>query len=300
MKKKAIIFTISSVVFISVGSILVRLSNAPSLVISMYRMFFSVIILLPIVYKNNKNDFRKISKKDFILCIISGFFLAIHFGTWITSLNYTTIASSTVLVSTHPIIILIAGHFLFKEKITKPIFFSVLISLLGSFLISFSGFDFLNLDKFLGNSLAVAGAMAVSVYILIGKKVRKNLNVNIYTFLVYSISTVFLFFFAIIAKNDLFNYSVKEWSIFLALAVFCNLLGHSVFNWALGYLKSSLVSIIIISEPIFATIWAIFLFSEVPSINEIIGGIMIIGGIVKYILIESKMNLETRGKNEVV
>jgi drug/metabolite transporter (DMT)-like permease len=300
MEKKALLLTIGSVLFISFGSIFIRLSSAPALTIAFYRMFFSVLLLLPLMKKRDFNELKSINKKTLYLCIFSGLFLALHFATWITSLSYTTVASSTVLVSMHPIIILIIKWLYYQKKINSKIAISVFVTFVGSAVISYTGFGILASGEFLGNGLAFAGAIAVSFYILIGEKVRQEISVNSYTFIVYLMSSFFLLIFVTLGKRPLVGFSLKQWLLFLALAVFCNLLGHSIFNWALGYLDSSLVSIIIISEPIFASIWAIFIFNEIPKVKEIIGGLLIIGGIVYYIRTEKQLKKEKRKKDEVV
>lgn len=300
MEKKVLSLTIGSVLFISFGSIFIRLSSAPALTIAFYRMFFSVLLLLPLMKKRDLHELININKRVLFLCIFSGFFLALHFATWITSLSYTTVASSTVLVSMHPIIILIIKWLYYKKKISYKIAISVFVTFLGSAVISYTGFGILASGELLGNVLAFAGAIAVSFYILIGERVRKEIGVNSYTFIVYLMSSFFLLIFVTVGKRPLIGFPLKQWVLFFALAVFCNLLGHSVFNWALGYLDSSLVSIIIISEPIFASIWAIFIFNEIPKVKEIIGGLLIIGGIIYYIRTEKQLKKEKRKKDEVV
>lgn len=300
MEKKVLSLTIGSVLFISFGSIFIRLSSAPALTIAFYRMFFSVLLLLPFMKKKDVQELKNINKRALSLCIFSGFFLALHFATWITSLSYTTVASSTVLVSMHPIIILIIKWLYYKKKIHFKIAIGVFVTFIGSAVISYTGFGIFASGELLGNGLAFAGAIAVSFYILIGEKVRKEISVNSYTFIVYLMSSFFLLIFVTVGKRPLVGFPLKQWGLFLALAVFCNLLGHSIFNWALGYLDSSLVSIIIISEPIFASIWAIFIFSEIPKVKEIVGGLLIISGIVYYIRTENQLKKEKRKKDEVV
>lgn len=300
MEKKVLSLTIGSVLFISFGSIFIRLSSAPALTIAFYRMFFSVLLLLPFMKKKDVQELKNINKRALSLCIFSGFFLALHFATWITSLSYTTVASSTVLVSMHPIIILIIKWLYYKKKIHFKIAIGVFVTFIGSAVISYTGFGIFASGELLGNGLAFAGAIAVSFYILIGEKVRKEISVNSYTFIVYLMSSFFLLIFVTVGKRPLVGFPLKQWVLFLALAVFCNLLGHSIFNWALGYLDSSLVSIIIISEPIFASIWAIFIFSEIPKVKEIVGGLLIISGIVYYIRTENQIKKEKRKKDEVV
>lgn len=270
------------VIFVSFGSIFAKTSNAPSLIIATYRLGFTVLIMLPYVLTKRMNEIKNISKKNMFTCIISGIFLSLHFVTWLTSINYTSIASSTVLVNTHPIFIVIGSIFILKEKVSLKSLISIFIALIGSSIISF-GDSSLGSSILFGDFLAIAGAFFMAGYMMIGKVIRQELSTTSYTFIVYSSSTITLIIMDIITQTPFYPYPKQEWLIFLGLAVFCTILGHTIFNWALEYLSPSFVSIAILGEPVFATIWAIFLLKELPSPWQIIGGIIILIGISIFI-----------------
>lgn len=266
------------VVFISFSSILIKYSTAPSLIIAAYRLGFTVLLLLPSVIQGKRQEIREIDKKSLGICILSGVFLALHFATWITSIKYTSIASAAVLVNTHPVFILLGSVLILKEKVSKRNLLCMGIALGGGMIISM-GDSTLGTHVIFGDMLALAGAFFVAGYMMIGRAVRQHMSVTAYTFLVYGSCFVTLMIFVWAAGIPLHPYPFKEWLIFFALAVFCTILGHSIFNWALAYVKAAFVSTAVLGEPVFATLWAILLFTEHPSLWQIAGSVMIVFGI---------------------
>lgn len=291
MDKKANpkLIVLIGVIFVSFASILTKVSSAPSLVIATYRLGFSSLFLLPYVLKNNIEEIKGISRKDLFICLISGIFLAFHFATWLESIKYTSITSSTVLVNTHPIFIVIGSLLILKEKVSKKAIMSIIVALIGSTIISL-GDSSLGSNIFYGDLLAVLGGFCVAGYMMIGRIVRQRLSVNSYTFIVYSSCTLTLIILSVITNTSLYPYPKTDWVIFLGLAVFCTILGHSIFNWALEYLSPAFVSTAILGEPVFATIWAIFLFKEIPTSWQILGGCIILLGIYMFIRVNESVD----------
>lgn len=273
---------IIGVLFVSLSSILIKLSNAPSLVIAFYRMLFTTIFLFPFVIFNHVEEIKNLSKRFVILSAGSGLFLAFHFATWFTSIKYTTIASSTILVSIHPVFIVIGGYLFLNEKVTNKILLTISIVLLGSLIISLG--DYSTTDSSLyGNILAVFGAFFVSCYMMIGKHIRKNVSLITYTFIVYLTCSLVLLLLVIITRTPLYPYPMQEWLIYLGLSIFCTILGHSIFSWSLKYVKVTFLSTTILGEPVFATIWATLIFNEIPTLWNVLGGVIVILGIMLYI-----------------
>jgi len=281
-KSNARLIVLLGVVFVSFSSIISKASYAPALVISAYRLGFTVLLLLPSVFSKRLDELRNVDKKTLGICIISGIFLALHFATWITSLKYTSITSSTVLVNTHPIFIVFGSLFILKDKVAKNALISIGIALIGSIIISL-GDSSLGSNVLYGDILAIMGALFVAGYMMIGRVVRQNLSVTSYTFIVYSSSTITLVLLSLFTKTPLYPYSLQEMLRFLMLAVFCTILGHSIFNWALEHVKPTYVSTAVLGEPVFATIWAVLLFREIPMIWQIIGSIIILYGIYRFV-----------------
>ncbi|MBN2899682.1 MAG: DMT family transporter [Clostridia bacterium] len=274
------------VLFVSFSSILSKIATAPPLIIATYRLGFSTLIMLPIFLRQERDIASKMTPRLWLLCIASGIFLALHFSTWLTSVKMTSIASSTVLVNTHPIFILLGTFFITKENVSKKAVISIIIALIGSIVITLSdaGVEGHNLT---GDFFAIAGGFFVAGYMLIGRKVRQHISVTAYTFIVYACCTLTLLLFDGIAKAPLLGYPKSDYLIFLSLAVFCTLMGHSVFNWALAYLNPTFVSTSILGEPVFATLLAFALLKEQPALLQLVGGGLILLGISLHIQAEN-------------
>ncbi|MGB4439407.1 MAG: DMT family transporter [Sedimentibacter sp.] len=274
--------------FTSLSSIIIRFSAAPALVISAYRMLFTCLMLLLPVIINNRKEFSSIKRNDFILCILSGIFLALHYASWISSIHMTTIANSTVLVACSPMFVALANYFIIKEKFTFKMIASIALSLTGTLIIAMGSSGGTESSMMMGNALAFSGAIFVAGYLVIGGIVRKNMSVGIYVFIVYSVSAITLFLMCFVTDTPVYPYPAKEFLLFIALAFFCSILGHTVYNYLVKFVSSTLISVSTLSEPIFASIMAMFFFKEVPSIYTLAGGMIIITGIFYYLVTQNK------------
>lgn len=272
---------IIAVMFVSFSSIFIKMCTAPSLVIATYRLFFTVLLILPSTFIKNRKELKKARKKHIILCIISGVFLAFHFVTWIASIKYTSVSSAAVLVNIHPVIIALGSYVIFKDKVSKKAILCIIITLAGSFIISF-GDSTVGSNIVFGDMLAIIGAVFVAFYMLIGRFIRQYMSVAVYTFIVYTSCMAALLILDLFTKTVMYPYPIKDWLLFFMLAFFCTILGHSVFSWSLKYVKPAFVSVSNLGEPVFASIWAVILFKELPQIWNFIGSIIIIYGIYRY------------------
>ena len=268
------------IVAASFAAIFVRLSNAPSLVISFWRMSLASLILLPFVClrEDSRRAIADLGPRDISSVLFSGLFLGLHFATWISSLSFTSVASSIILVTTQPIFILLIELAVFGKKPSRYLLTGVLIAVLGSLLIGYgdiTGSQF----NLIGDLLALAGAFSVAVYFIIGRRVRKVLANLPYIFLVYSTSALFLLLLCLIKGLPLVKYSANNFLLFAALPVGPTLIGHTSFNWALKRISASLVGVTLLGEPIFATLLAFLILGEVPNVYSLIGGVFVLAGI---------------------
>ncbi len=281
---------------VSTASLFIRFAQgeAPSIVIAAIRLLTASIVLTPMAYFQYKKHLFDISKKELILLLFSGLFLSIHFAAWITSLEYTSIASSVVLVSTTPLWVALLSPILLKEKNNSAIWIGLLLALLGSSLVAFSNECSFSVEKLiicenagitsdesalLGNSLALLGAWMAAGYLMVGRKVRSTLPLIKYIFFVYSFSAIFLLLFVFISGETLSGYSGQTYLWMILLGLIPQLFGHSIFNWALGHLPAAFVSIALIGEPIGTILLAFIFVKEVPNQLEALGGLFILGGI---------------------
>ncbi|TWT05878.1 DMT family transporter [Planomicrobium sp. CPCC 101079] len=285
MEKPAIhpyIPIIIGVFSVALSAIFVKMTSADSGVTAFYRMLFSIIIMSPVFLWRYTHEIKKLSKRDWCFTAIAGIFLAFHFILWFESLNYTSVASSTVLVTLQPLFAFAGTYFFFKESISLKALFSGGITILGSVLIGYGDFRISGTALF-GDMLALIACALITVYLLFGQNVRKRLSLITYTFVVYSVSTITLFFY-IIAKGESFGpYPASEWMWFLLLAIIPNLLGHTLFNWSLKWVSTNVISIAILFEPVGAAILAFFILGELLTISQIIGGSIVIIGILLFI-----------------
>lgn len=277
---------------VSTASIFIRYAQGylPSLVIAFYRLLIASLILLPVVLIRNRHELGKLGKKDWLLLCSAGVFLGLHFASWITSLELTSIASSVVLVTTTPLWVgVLAGIFL-KEKIQAPLWIGLLIALAGSILVGLSQssgegglmtFRSMIFDRqeATGNFLALGGALMAAFYILIGRAVRSRISMLSYIFVIYGIGAITVLVM-ILLKGDVSLAIPRDglmW-VFL-LAIVPQLIGHSSFNWALGYLPAAYVSVSLMGEPIGTMILAFLVLKEIPEPFELAGAALILLGI---------------------
>ncbi|WP_394373000.1 DMT family transporter [Bacillus aquiflavi] len=276
------------VITVSTSAILVKVSAAPSGIIAFYRLLFSVLFMLPLFLLKYVSELRLITKRDWVLSIIAGVFLAFHFILWFESLNYTSVTSSTVLVTLQPLFAFIGTYFFFKEKLSFKAVLSGVIAIIGSFFISWGDFQISGAALF-GDILALIACALVTAYLLFGQTVRQRLSLITYTFVVYSISTVTLFLYVLILEEPLIPYPTNEWVYFILLALIPTLLGHTLFNWLLKWLSTSTISMAILFEPVGASLLAYFLLGERVVQSQVLGGVIIIIGVTLFLLDERKI-----------
>jgi drug/metabolite transporter (DMT)-like permease len=264
------------IIAVSTASIFIKLCDAPALIIATYRMVFASLILMP--YAFYKKTGRGWERSDLGWLILSGVFLSLHFTFWITSLKYTSVASSVVLVTTHPIFVGLGASFLLKERLGMNLVLGITLSVLGSGLISYGDMT-LSKEALMGDGLALLGALAASGYFLVGRKMRKSQDLLSYIFPVYSTAALVLILLSFLFQEKFGGYSATTYLYLFLLALIPQLIGHTTFNWALKYLPASMVSITILGEPVGSTILAYFILSEGLTPSKVIGGILIFAGI---------------------
>lgn len=261
--------------------------------IAAWRLTLASIILVPVAASTHKRELTSLTRGELLLALLSGIFLALHFATWITSLQYTTVASSVVLVSTIPLWVALLSPFTIKEPIRVAVFIGLILALLGGVVVGISDTcststgritcpnlaNFMHGQAFLGDLLAVCGAIAGAGYLLIGRKLRSKMSLISYISLVYGMAAIVLVIIMLSARENPFGYSPPIYLWLILLAVIPQLIGHSTFNWALGYLSAAYVSITLLGEPIGSTILAYFILQEKPTLIKLVGGGLILVGI---------------------
>ena len=275
---------------VSTASILIRYAQAdgvPSLVIAAYRLTLATLMLTPIVLRRHRPTLRQLAHRDWLWALLSGLFLALHFATWISSLDYTTITSSVVLVSTGPIWVALASWLIFRERLTRPIVLGLLIAVAGGILVGLSDSAGLGLSglQVWGDFLALAGAWFVAGYLLIGRQLRDRMPLLVYIYIVYGTAAVWLSVLAALAGASFTHqpngelFPLSAWACLLLLALLPQLVGHSSYNYALRFLPPTYVAIVPLAEPIGSSLLAFVLLAEAPPPLTLLGAIVILIGI---------------------
>ena len=293
-----------AILAVSTASIFIRQAqeDAPSLVIAAARLTLASLALAPFALLRHRDEIRALTRREWFLAALAGLFLSVHFATWITSLEYTTVIASVALVSTGPLWVALLSPVFLKETPTRRAWTGMGLALLGGIIVGLGDScsladsrltcpplaDLLAGSAFLGNFLALAGAWAVAAYLMIGRRLRAKISLVPYIFIVYGVAAMALLLTMLAARQTPFGYPPVAYLWMLLLALIPQLIGHSTYNWALRYMPASLVSVTTLGEPIGSAILAFFILNETPTALTLIGGALILGGIYIASLSSSK------------
>jgi len=267
------------VLAVSAAAIFIRLAGAPALAIAFWRCALGVALLLPPAIVRRERFPRG---KTLYVGLASGVALGAHFGFWISSLDYTSVAASVVLVSTQPVFVAILAYLLFGERTSPLSFAGIIVALAGTAVIASDGS--VGSAAVLGNVLALLGAITVAVYVLIGRSSRTGgVGVLPYSIVVYSAAALTLLGPALLLDAKLWGYSGETWFWLAAITLGPQIMGHTVFNWALRYVEASMVSATILAEPVVSALLAWVILSERPGLPTILGGAVVLAGL--YLLL---------------
>jgi len=264
---------------ISTGAIFARAADAPSLVIAAYRVGLATLILAPFAAWKSSKEIAGLTRSDWKAVLGAGFFLAVHFATWIASLDYTSVASSVVLVNTIPLWVGTLTPFLTGERPGRGTLAGIALSFVGGVFISAGDFAVGGRALF-GDALALVGGLSAAIYIMLGRNVRPRLSLLAYITTCYGTAGAILWTLVLVSKTPFTGFSVPTWWAFLGMAIIPQILGHSSYNWALRWFSSSTVAVCLLGEPIGSTLLAWIFFGETLTAWKAAGGALILAGIV--------------------
>ncbi len=289
-EKHPMIMVVIGLMGISLSSIFVRLADGPSVVTAACRLLWTVFLLTPVALgkKEIREEIMTADRKMVFLCVVSGICLAAHFTTWFESLKHTSVASSTAIVCTEVIWVSIGYCLFMKGKMNWKIILCIAVMVGGSMLIAFSDSMVGGEGHLYGDLLAVAGAVSVAGYTLIGKEMRKSMTTTAYTYIVYTTCAVVLVAATLFQGYGISDFSFRTVGAGFFLAVVSTILGHSVFSWCLKYFSPSFVSGVRLLEPVVASVVAIFLFQEIPAVMQVTGGVIVLIGVFVYSKLEQE------------
>ncbi len=289
IEKNPMIMIVVGVLGIGMSAIFVKFSSAPSPVTAAWRLLWTVVLMSPVVLGSQatRRAFTHVAKKDWLLSILSGFALALHFILWFESLKHTSVSSSTTLVCTEVVWVSLGWCVFMGGKLRPKAMAAIGAALLGSVLIALADTS-AGQARLYGDLLSLASAVAVAVYMLLGRAVQRRLSTGVYTYIVYFACLAGLLVVCAGYGFDLFAHGWVTPAVGLALAVFSTILGHSVFSWCLRFFSPSFVSASKLCEPVVAALLAIPLFGEYPGWLQLLGGAVILVGVWYYARLENR------------
>ena len=278
MKRLAVLLGVAGV---SLSAVLVRWSTAPSLILVLYRVGMAAALLAPYTLLRHREELRALARREVLLCLASGAFLGLHFAAYFESLRCTSIASSVVLVDTEVLFVALGTVLVLRQRLSGRAWLAVTLAFGGSVVIAMAD-TAVGPDAVRGDIIALSGALCMAVYTMIGAVCRKNISTTVYTFLVYCSAALTVLVIALFSGLPLAGYGAENVLTAFGMAVFCTLLGHSVFSWGLKYLPPAFISTAKLLEPVFASVWGLALFGERPGLLTLLGGAVIIAGVALY------------------
>lgn len=269
------------IVAVSLASILIRLAQRAgmgSLAIAAWRLVFASLVLVPYAWLSRREELRSLRRRELGLLALSGIFLGLHFATWIASLGYTSVASSVVLVSMGPVFVGLGSWLLMGERPGSLLSLGIVLAAIGSIVISWGDLG-QGQDQLLGDLLALAGAIMVAGYLMIGRQVRGRLSLATYVAVVYGAGMITLLLIVLLSRQPMFGFEPVAYAWVLGLALGPQIVGHSTLNWALRYLSATFVSLVTLAEPVGSGVLAYLILGEAVTASTSVGGALVLAGI---------------------
>jgi drug/metabolite transporter (DMT)-like permease len=271
------VFLLIGIIAISFSAIFVRWSDAPAAVTAMYRLLMTNVLMLPFLW-SYRSEITRIRLRDWLRTAASGIALGLHFLFWMDSLRFTTVASSTAILTLEPIFVLVGAFLLYGQRTSRAAFMAMCVAIVGAICIGWGDFQFSG-AALKGDFLSLIGTVAVALHMLWGKGLRERISAFVYSFFVFLFAGLVLAITNAISGTSFTAYPAKEWGVFLLLAIIPTVFGHYVFNWLLKYMKASSVSMTVLGEPLGASILAYFLLGEKITTIQLLAGCLLLVGV---------------------
>ena len=275
---RVVLALIASVAIISSASILIKLADAPVLIIAAYRLGIAALVLAPVTLAVRREHLQALSRRDWLIGAVAGSFLGLHFIAWIASLEYTSVASSVVLVTINPIFVGLGMVVIFRERLHPLLVWGIALSVTGGILIGYSDFQVAG-QAIYGDALALLGAVFHSGYLLLGQRLRRRLDLLPYITVVYGMAALLVLVAALVTQQTFTGYAPATYLFMVLLALGPQLLGHTAYNWTLRYVSAAVVAVAILGEPVGASILAYFILDEHLTLLQVGGGALVLIGI---------------------
>lgn len=265
----------------SCSSILARMITANAMAIGFYRLVFALPFFAVPLLLNHRDEFKKISAKEYLWSFLAGLFLFAHFFCWFTAVDNTTIASAAMLAGLHPLVVLIVTILIFKQKVNRKALIGIIIALLGASIIAGNDYSLSGIALY-GDIMALFTAIFMGLYFCVGRVIREKIPSGVYVFLVFASCWVFFTVGMVATGTPFTGYPTTDYLWLIVMAFTCQIGAHAVFNWCMGYVSSLYVSAWETADAVFASVLAVIVLVEIPSIWQLLGGVIVIGGLLYY------------------
>jgi drug/metabolite transporter (DMT)-like permease len=286
LQRRDLLLLIVGVTAVSFSAVLVREADAPSMAVAFYRCAMASVVLVPLGLVRHRDEYRRLTPRQWRLALASGVVLSAHFATWISSLSFTTVAASAVLVQTLPLWVAAFGRFV-GERPSRRALVGMGVAIVGTAIIAGGGFEG-GSRAVLGDLLALAGAVFAAIYVLLGRSLRQQLSLVTYSSIVYAASATVLAVVMAVSGTAFLGYPSKTWLMFVLITAGPQFLGHTTFNYLLGHVRASIVAVALLAEPVGATLLAWLVLGERPGVATAIGGAVVLVGVYLAIAAESR------------
>lgn len=268
-----------AVVAVSSGALFVRLADAPPLAIATYRCIFATAVLALFGARACAREWPALSRREVWIALATGLCLAVHFASWISSLAYTSVASSIVVVNTTPLWVALLAPYLSSDRVSRRTLGAISLCVVGCVVIG-AGDLRVSGRALIGDGLALVGAWTCALYMLAGRRLRAKLSLLPYVIACYGSAAACLLVFALVSRTQLAGFDARTWGALAGLALVPQVIGHSSYNYALRYVSAATAAVVAIGETVGATLLAWWLLGEVPSVASAIGGVIVLAGVV--------------------
>ena len=260
---------------VSNGAIFARLAAAPPLAIAAWRVGLALLVVLPLALTAGRP--ARASRAAYACAVGAGALLAVHFATWIASLEHTTIARSVLLVSTSPIWVAVLQFLAGRGTPSRVTLAALALAIAGAAIVSSGGHG--GEGALLGDLLAVAGGIAMAGYFLLSRESQKELPFRTYLGIAYGTAGLLLWAAVLLTGTTASGYDPRTWWALAAMAAVSQLIGHSGYNWSLRHLNPLFVAVVSVGEPVLASVLGWWLLGEAVDWRTGAGGLLILAGI---------------------
>ena len=264
------------------SGIFANLTAAPPLAIGFWRLPIALPFFAVPVFTKGRDTLKTLTGRDIGISLLAGLFLFVHYFNWFSAVKLTNVSSASVLAALHPLVVLVAMVFVFKQKVGIRPVLGIVLALLGGAMVA--GFDYTQMSQgdFKGDICAFLAAFGMGVYFVLGNEARKTVAGPTYVMLCFFACWVCFTIGMVATHTPFLAYTVRDFLCLIALALVCQIGAHGLFNLCMGHVNSLYVSAVETADPVFATILGVIVLHQIPSVTAVVGCIVVVLGLLYF------------------